>query len=66
MSCRLQMSIISALVLCSVSATFGNDYPPQVGTPHPDFTLPSIEDGAAISLAQFRGRKLLLIQFASW
>ncbi len=60
------MSIVSALVLCSAGTSFGNDYPPQVGNTHPDFTLPSIEDGAAVSLAQYRGRKLLLIQFASW
>ena len=58
--------MVCALVLCSVGATLGSDYPPQVGAPHADFTLPSIEDGAAVSLAQYRGRKLLLIQFASW
>jgi hypothetical protein len=31
----------------------------------PDFTLPSIVEGAPVSLSGFRGKKVLLIQFAS-
>lgn len=38
----------------------------QVGSPHAAFTLPTIDDGRPISLQQFRGKKVLLIQFASW
>jgi hypothetical protein len=41
-------------------------YAPQVGQPHPDFTLPSLADRAAVSLSEFRGRKVLLIHFSSW
>jgi peroxiredoxin len=41
-------------------------YQPQVGQRHPDFTLPTISDGKPISLSQYRGQKVLLIQFASW
>ena len=41
-------------------------YPPLPGRPHPAFVLPSIADGKPISLAQFRGKKVLLIHFASW
>jgi hypothetical protein len=41
-------------------------YSPRVGRPHPDFTLPSIVDGQPISLSQFRGKKVLLVHFASW
>lgn len=41
-------------------------YSPQVGQKHLPFTLPSIQDGKSLSLAQFRGKKVLLIQFASW
>jgi peroxiredoxin len=33
---------------------------------HPDFTLPGIVDGEPVSLSQFRGRKVLLVHFASW
>ena len=41
-------------------------YNPKVGQRHPDFTLPTISDGKPVSLSQFRGKKVLLIQFASW
>jgi hypothetical protein len=41
-------------------------YAPREGEPHPDFVLPRIDDGRPVRLSDFRGRKLLLIQFASW
>ena len=39
---------------------------PRVGERHPDFTLPTIGDRTPVSLSNFRGKKVLLIQFASW
>ena len=41
-------------------------YAPEVGKPHPDFVLPSIEDGKPIQLSALRGKKVLLMHFASW
>ena len=41
-------------------------YAPRVGQVHPDFTLPRLGEGQPVSLAQFRGRKVLLVHFASW
>jgi hypothetical protein len=41
-------------------------YRPRIGERHPDFVLPMISDREAVSLSQFRGKKVLLIQFASW
>ena len=41
-------------------------YAPEVGQRHPDFTLPDIATGKPTSLSDFRGKKVLLIQFASW
>jgi hypothetical protein len=41
-------------------------YKPVVGQPHPDFILPSIEDRSAVRLSDFRGKKVLLVHFASW
>lgn len=38
----------------------------RVGTRFPDFTLADIATGKPVTLSQFRGRKVLLIQFASW
>lgn len=41
-------------------------YKPVVGQPHPDFILPNIKDGSAVRLSDFRGKKVLLVHFASW
>lgn len=40
--------------------------PIRLNARHPDFTLPTIGDGKAVSLSDFRGKKVLLMQFASW
>lgn len=54
------------LTLPVLARMVADDYAPQVGSLHPDFMLPTIDDGGPVSLAQFRGQKVLLIQFASW
>lgn len=45
------------------------DEPPPIGTDvgqmYPDFILPALE-GEPIRLSDYRGRKTLLIHFASW
>ncbi len=41
-------------------------YSPRVGSPHADFTLPDIDTREPVSLSQYRGKKVLLIHFASW
>ena len=41
-------------------------YRPRVGQRHFDFTLPRIDDRQPVSLSDFRGKKVLLINFASW
>ena len=60
-----------AVLLCgclSLSTTGASaaDYAPEVGKPHRNFVLPNITDREPVSLAQFRGKKVLLVQFASW
>ena len=53
--------------LCLVAGlAYAADNSVRVGYPHPEFTLPSITDRTPVSLSQFRGRKVLLIHFASW
>jgi peroxiredoxin len=37
-----------------------------VGERHPDFTLPAVADGKPKSLSDLRGKKVLLVLFASW
>lgn len=41
-------------------------YRPLPGRPHPDFVLPAIDDQRPVSLSDYRGKKLVLIHFASW
>lgn len=58
------------LVLVSLSASQSRgDAPPVVGTRvgqvHPDFLLPKL-DGKFGRLSDYRGKKVLLIHFASW
>ena len=36
------------------------------GEPFPALVLPSMEDGSPMSLADFRGRRVMLHVFASW
>lgn len=55
-----------AAVLSAGGTGIATGYAPVVGTRHPDFALPSIADGKPVSLSDFRGKKVLLIQFASW
>ena len=37
----------------------------ELGSPHPDFVLPTLDGGYA-RLSDYRGKKVLLIHFASW
>lgn len=41
-------------------------YAPVVGKPHPALRLPKIDNRESVSLADYRGKKVLLIHFASW
>ena len=54
------------MILGSTSHAPAASYAPKVGERHPDFTLPTIGDRTPTSLSDFRGKKVLLIQFASW
>lgn len=51
----------------SVSIDVGQSAAPsiEVGEPFPDITLPTL-DGEAMSIADFRGQKVVLHVFASW
>ncbi len=57
---------IPFVVAACTFSTPANAAPPAVGERHPDFTLADIADGKPKSLSDYRGKKLLLIQFASW
>ena len=64
---RLTLALATSGLLVGSSVTAPpTPYAPKVGQRHPDFTLPTIGDRAPISLSSFHGKKVLLIQFASW
>ena len=66
MTCKRLATWICAGVAFWTSAAHAEGYAPQVGRSHPDLVLPSLTDRTPVSLSQFRGRKVLLIHFASW
>ena len=56
----------SGEMLGSSTSILAAQYAPKVGHRHPDFTLPRLGDRTPTALSNFRGKKVLLIQFASW
>ena len=69
---RLFFFAVMGLAILAVNYSIGwtqetpNRYRPVVGKEHPDFALPSIQDGSKIKLSDYRGKKVVLIHFASW
>jgi hypothetical protein len=55
-----------SIVLAMTATAHADPYAPKVGQRHPDFTLPEISGSKPVSLSDFRGKKVLLIHFASW
>jgi hypothetical protein len=64
-SCALAALTCLASVM-GTGLTSSGDYRPKVGEPHPDFVLPHIDTGQPVALSQLRGKKVILIHFASW
>ena len=63
---RSALSFVTPVFLAAAIQASAAPYAPKVGQRHPDFTLPDIATGKPTSLSDFRGKKVLLIQFASW
>jgi len=55
--------IASALIASNAAA---QNTPYRVGEPRPELRLPTIDGSATIDLAQYRGKRVLLIEFAAW
>ena len=60
---RLVLLIVTACVMPILAS--GNPFIRE-GERFPEIVLPAIDDGAALSIASFRGQKLMLHNFASW
>lgn len=63
---RVISRTLTALLSFTLTASNSLAFKPEVGKPLAGFTLPRIDDGEPVSLSDYRGRKLLLIMFASW
>jgi len=60
------LAVLAILLLANSASAQTSSYSLKVGMPHPDFILPSIDDGKPIQLSDLRGKKVLLMHFASW
>ena len=58
------VALAAAALVPAVDCAVG--YRPQVGEPHPEFTLPDLRSGRPVSLSDYRGKRVLLLHFASW
>ena len=64
---RHESSFVAALAGVLLCCTVRADPPVlEVGQPFPDIAFPSMEDGSPMSIADFRGKKVILHVFASW
>jgi len=59
-------SIAAVLLVACIASQNAMAFRPEVGKPLAGFTLPRIDNGDPVSLSDYRGKKLLLIMFASW
>lgn len=70
---RIRLLTISVVSYCIVAAftcgraeEIATSYQPLAGQPHADFLLPHIATREPVSLSKYRGKKVLLLHFASW
>lgn len=68
MKMPMKVVLISALLICCGTAAMANPsrQQPEVGQPFGPLVLPTVNGSQVIDLASFHGRKVLLIEFASW
>lgn len=63
----MRTMLVTIFLAASAAAPAG---PPsigrEVGQVHPEIVLPSLDGKRSLALSDFRGRKVLLIEFASW
>lgn len=64
--------MVKRLILCVLGLTLCSPWAVGIekgidpGRLYPDFTLPRVDTDRAVSLEDYRGRRVLLIHFASW
>jgi len=63
---QFSLLLAAGLVLAATSLPAQGPLTVKVGEPFPALTLPSLADGKPLSIASFRGKKVILFEFASW
>ena len=63
---RMIPTLLTAILVASSTPGRGADVSLRNGHPFPDIHLPSLEDGKLTAMSSFRGKKTLLLVFASW
>lgn len=67
---RLDLRLITLILILHIAfpagAALAAGYPPKTGRSHPALVLPTLEGDTAIALSSLRGKKVLVIHFASW
>ena len=58
--------LFASLLFSALTAVQAEAVPPKVGEVFPDLEFPVLGQEDIGSLSDFRGSKVLLIQFASW
>jgi len=68
MKMPLRVVLVCALSICCATASMAatSRQRPAVGQPFGPLVLPTVDGTQVIDLASFHGRKVLLIEFASW
>ncbi len=64
----LQPALLLGIMLMFVLPGYAQSQPPvlEIGKPFPVISLPAMRDGEAMSIADYRGKRVVLHIFASW
>jgi hypothetical protein len=63
---RLPRALPLAACLALASAPSAGQRELRVGAPLPDLRLPTIDRAGTLDLRELRGRRFVLLEFASW
>lgn len=62
----LRQLFLAGLILLFMSPSLGFGQKVKVGQPAPDFSVPALDGQRTVRLSDFRGRRVLIFQWASW
>ncbi|MFT7463910.1 MAG: hypothetical protein ACI9EF_002258 [Pseudohongiellaceae bacterium] len=65
MTMSIRLMLVVALLAGGAAASSSREQP-AVGKPFGALVLPTVDGSQVVDLASFHGRKVLLIEFASW